>query len=66
MISEDGWKSKPIIVSNDDYVIDGHHRWLAAAKLNEKIPARVVDKTAEELLDFVKDKSYIEKRTIKQ
>jgi DNA-binding LacI/PurR family transcriptional regulator len=21
--------TKPIIVSNDDYVLDGHHRWLA-------------------------------------
>ena len=42
-------KGKPIITSNDDYVIDGHHRWLAAAQDHGEVDCRVVDMTAEEL-----------------
>jgi hypothetical protein len=26
----DNWEAKPIIVSSDGYVLDGHHRWVAA------------------------------------
>ena len=40
-------KGKPIITSNDDYVIDGHHRWLAAAQDHGEVDCRVVDMTAE-------------------
>lgn len=66
MIDSGSWNTKPIIVSNDDYVIDGHHRWLAASEENKKIMARVVDMTAEDLLAFLKDKEYVEKHTIQQ
>jgi len=41
---------KPIIVSEDGYVIDGHHRYIAAKNLQIKIPYIVVDTTANKLL----------------
>jgi hypothetical protein len=41
---------KPIIVSVDRYVIDGHHRYLAAIKAQVKIPYIVVLTTANKLL----------------
>lgn len=59
-------KGKPIITSNDDYVIDGHHRWLAAAQDNAEIDCRVVDMTADELFAFLKDKDYVEFKTLKE
>lgn len=66
MISGSFWDEKPIVISNDDYVIDGHHRWLAAVKLKKNIKACTVDLSAEELLQFLKGKSYVEKNTINQ
>lgn len=41
---------KPIIVSGDGFVIDGHHRYLAAIREQVKIPYIVVDITANKLL----------------
>lgn len=66
MVAENGWDSKPIIVSKDMYVVDGHHRWLAAVKTKTKVAARVVDLTCDELLAFLKDKPYCEKRGINE
>lgn len=54
--------AKPIVTSDDDYVLDGHHRWLAAAKLKMPIMSRVIGLGIDDLLDFVKGKPYIEKR----
>lgn len=66
MIDNGSWNKNPIIVSSDDYVIDGHHRWLAACEEKQKVSARVVDKSAEDLLDFLKGKEYVIKQTIKE
>jgi len=47
---------KPILISSDDYVIDGHHRWLA--KLNTlpegKIEAFRANKKGKEVLELTK------------
>lgn len=55
--------SKPIIVSKDNYVMDGHHRWLAHSNLNKDIDVHQVNVKAKKLLDLMKDypKSYTEK-----
>lgn len=43
---------QPIIVSKDNYVIDGHHRWLAHCNLeNKPINIYHVDKNAKDLID---------------
>lgn len=57
---------KPIITSNDDFVIDGHHRWLAAAQDNAQVDSRVVDMTADELFKFLKGKPYVKFKTLKE
>jgi len=41
---------KPIIVSEDGYVVDGHHRYFAAIREQVKIPYIVIDTTANKLL----------------
>jgi hypothetical protein len=48
-----------IVVSSDNYVIDGHHRWAASAFMSlndsdEKIPVLRVDMTHMELIDVVR------------
>lgn len=63
-LKQQGWGDKGIIVSKDNYVIDGHHRWVAASQLGSKIRARVASLKADELLDFVKDKPYVEKKKL--
>ena len=49
---------QPIIVSKDNYVIDGHHRWLAHCNMENK-PIKIyhVNKNAEELIDIMNDYS---------
>lgn len=61
MIAEGGWEKKPIISSSDQFVVDGHHRWLAAAKTKMPVKSRVVDMSCDDLLKFLKDKPYCEK-----
>lgn len=63
-LKANGWGDKGIIVSKDNYVIDGHHRWLAAHQKGEKIKARVTSLKCDELLDFLKGKDYVEKKTL--
>lgn len=66
MVADKVWSDKPIIVSEDMYVVDGHHRWLAAFKVGAKVAARVVGMTCDDLLAFLKDKPYCEKRGINE
>lgn len=42
---------KPIIVSSDNRVIDGHHRWLAHKSIGMKIPILKANVSAKKLLD---------------
>jgi hypothetical protein len=52
---------KPIVVSEDGYVIDGHHRYLAAIREQVKIPYIVIDTTANKLLKLAYE--YVETNT---
>lgn len=47
---------KPLIVSRDHYILDGHHRWLAAMEMLPSVVgwSYVVDLTFEELLALTK------------
>jgi len=49
----------PLIVSRDNYVVDGHHRWLAAAN-NSKSPIMVtqVDMDFHDLIEFLNHLQY--------
>lgn len=51
---QDNGERKPIITSNDDYVLDGHHRWLDAANKQEKLDSYVCDAPILDLLHHAK------------
>ena len=45
---------KPIIISNDDYILDGHHRWLSDHNSKRKTDAIRVDLPILELMRVAK------------
>lgn len=49
-----GYAKPPIIVSKDNYIMDGHHRWAAHANSKVKIKIRQVDMHSSELLEVMK------------
>lgn len=57
-----GYKYKPLIVSKDNYILDGHHTWAAASTLNKsaKIPCISVGLNIKNLLDLCKTISIVE------
>jgi hypothetical protein len=65
-LKESGWDKHPIIVSNCNHVIDGHHRWLAAHQLGEKIAAQQVGMDVDSLLEFCKDKPYVQRKKLSE
>lgn len=51
-----GKQMHPLLVSNDNYVIDGHHRWLAYRKLygdNYSINVCIVDYPQDQALKLI-------------
>lgn len=48
-------KVSPIIVSKDNFVLDGHHRWLKHVGENKLVPAIVVDATSSEAYHHAKE-----------
>jgi N12 class adenine-specific DNA methylase len=45
---------RPILVSKDGYVIDGHHQWLAAKAAGEQVPVIRVDAPAAQALQTIR------------
>ena len=50
----DGGPKKDIIISGDNYVIDGHHRWIVAKNTGAKVNVLKIDIPAKKLLDIVR------------
>lgn len=48
-------KAKPIIVSSDNYIIDGHHRWLGAVNVGGDINIYKANVKVDDLLDAVRE-----------
>ena len=48
-------KPAPIVVSKDNYVMDGHHRWLAHANMSKPIDIYHVNIPAKQLIDTMHD-----------
>ena len=46
--------AKPIIVSSDNYVIDGHHRWLAAVNVGGDIDIMQANVRVGDLLSAIR------------
>ena len=53
-LAKDGVK-KPVIASSDDYIMDGHHRWLVALNTKDDVDIYRVNKPGKELLDLLLD-----------
>ena len=53
----------PILISKDNYVIDGHHRWLAFMNLNRDITIYQANIKADKLIELMKEypRSFTEK-----
>jgi len=41
-LKENDIKATPLIVSKENYIMDGHHRWVALSELDEKYPLRII------------------------
>jgi hypothetical protein len=54
-ILEEGLSDNPIMVSEDGYVLDGHHRWAVAAMTGAKINVQRVGLPIDELLIAAED-----------
>lgn len=52
------YKNEPIIVSKDNYIVDGHHRWKAFGQ-NQFIPVNYVDLDFVDLYEFLQNKPYV-------
>lgn len=61
-----GGEQKPIIVSNDNFVIDGHHRWAAHNNIGLQIPVIRVGMNASDLLEYLKGKDYVQNKSINE
>lgn len=57
---------KPIVVSRDNHIIDGHHRWIADHAVDGKSKAIVIHKNAKELLDHLSGVGYTKTKTLKE
>lgn len=49
----DGAPKKPVIASEDNYIIDGHHRWLVAWNTGDTVEVYKVNMEADELIKLV-------------
>ncbi|AXF41460.1 hypothetical protein SHAb15599_00100 [Acinetobacter phage SH-Ab 15599] len=58
IIEAKSWKKKQIIISEDHFVIDGHHRWKAALESKDMVSTLKVMKSRDDILKFVKGKEY--------
>lgn len=60
--------NKPLVASNDNYILDGHHRWAALWVRNDKfkVPVYKADVPIEKLLKVAKGYSGVGYKTLKE
>ena len=64
IIASKGYNTFPIIVTEDNYILDGHHRWKAADQAGVGIEVNRVCISFEKLFDFVDGKPYVKYKDI--
>lgn len=64
MIQSGKYKNKPIVVTSDNYILDGHHRWKAHLVQKEQQPVIRVNMSFDKLFDFVEGKKYVKYKQI--
>ena len=63
---------KPILVSKDNYIIDGHHRWVAlylnnvTNKVNRKMNTITINMNAKPLIDVMKNYDAVDFKKVKE
>ncbi len=66
LVASGGYKTFPILISNDSYIVDGHHRWKASQVVGDNIDVLRIDKTYNDLASFLDGKSYIVNKGINE
>lgn len=61
-----GTEPKPIIVTEDNYIVDGHHRWAAHNNIGTGVPVIKIGTDINSLLEFLKDKPYVNNKSINE
>lgn len=56
--------TKAILISNDNIIVDGHHRWKAAQESNNRISVNKIDLTFESIYSFLNNKPYIKQKEL--
>ena len=62
----DSKQQKPIMVSKDGFVIDGHHRWLAHYNMGRKMPVYQIELNIHDALDMMHEFPLSIKRGLKE
>ncbi len=57
-------KPSHILASNDNFIVDGHHRWAAYHNTIGKVPTLKIHLNIEDLLNYLQGKDYIMKKGI--
>ena len=56
----------PILVSNDDYIVDGHHRWKAAEESGVNISVKKIDMEYTDIISFLANNPYVTNKKINE
>ncbi len=66
ILDNKSYNSKPIIVTSDYCILDGHHRWKACCLSGDQQDVIQIDMLFDELYEFVKDKEYVSYKGINE
>lgn len=66
LVGSGGYKTFPIITSNDGLIVDGHHRWKASQVAKDNIDILKIDMAYNDLASFLDGKSYIVNKGINE
>lgn len=66
LVGNGGYKTFPIITSNDGLIVDGHHRWKASQVAKDNIDILKIDMAYNDLASFLDGKSYIVNKGINE
>lgn len=66
MMGNPNISDKPIMVSEDGYVVDGHHRWLAALNAGKKISVYRISAPIKEILKKIEGYPKVFSKSIKE
>lgn len=57
-MKDEDYPHHPILISNDGYIVDGHHRWLAYDDYPGYINTHLVDLSYEDFYNYLQNKPY--------